>query len=44
MTDKWAEHWQTVGDEVLEAAAELLEGQPPDAELEAIIGLGGAAE
>jgi hypothetical protein len=37
MTEKWEAHWRTVSDEILEAAVELLEGQPPDAELEAII-------
>jgi hypothetical protein len=37
MTEKWTAHWQTVSDEILEEAAVLLEGQPPDAELEAII-------
>lgn len=37
MAEKWEAHWQTVSDEILEAAAELLEGEPPDAELEAII-------
>lgn len=37
MTDKWEAHWRTVPDEILEAAVELLEGEPPDAVLEAII-------
>lgn len=41
MTDKWEAHWQTVSDEILEAAVELLESEPPDAELEAIIWSGG---
>ncbi len=37
MVEKWAAHWETVSDEALEEAAELLECQPTDAELEAII-------
>jgi hypothetical protein len=41
MTEKWEAHWQTVSDKILEAAVELLEGETPDAELEAIIWLGG---
>jgi hypothetical protein len=41
MTEKWEAHWRTVSDEILEAAVELLEGEPPDAELEAIIWPGG---
>ena len=43
MGDKWEAHWRTVPDEILEAAAELLEGDIPDAELEAIIWPEGAA-
>lgn len=37
MVEKWVAHWETVTDEALEEAAELLERQPTDAELEAII-------
>lgn len=37
MIEKWAAHWETVSNEALEEAAELLEREPPDAELEAII-------
>lgn len=44
MTGKWEAHWQTVSDEILEAAVELLEGQQSDAELEAIIWPGCVAE
>jgi hypothetical protein len=37
MSEKWAAHWATVPDELLEFAADMLEGRTPDAELEAII-------
>jgi hypothetical protein len=37
MSEKWAAHWATVSDELLESAANVLEGRTPDAELEAII-------
>ncbi|HEX7312313.1 MAG TPA: hypothetical protein VF297_00080 [Pyrinomonadaceae bacterium] len=41
MAEKWEAHWQTVSDEILETAVELLEGQHSDAELEEIIWPGG---
>lgn len=41
MTEKWEAHWQTVSDEILEAAVELLECQQSDAELKEIIWSGG---
>lgn len=37
MSEKWAAHWATISDELLEFAADMLEGRTPDAELEAII-------